>query len=496
MGCFLNCRKDLINEQGLKIDFLCPECGEISPEISNINVDQKYVEFKCKICAEKGYYSEFFYKDGLRYSCKPKPSEASQEKFLFKESENKSEESEYIKKSSTKNINKDELNESKEMIKLKNEQLKKLIMFNQIILKASEQSQYNYYHLKSIKNILKSLKKEKGRDSNDLKFILTAFNYDIKIAEDAIKKVDDFLGKNEKIERQLERLLLNGKNLKDEYIEYISQIKFNQLKEINLSGNGITNIEPLCNMNLPFLEFLNLSNNQIIDIKPLKEINSKKFNYLFIQNNQIEDIKVLLDGDFPIFEILRLENNDKIKDKDNSKKDLIELIKLYTNHKKILIINNDDIKKYNIDYKEDMKEIEVSNEKDGDLVLKYLFINIPSNNKIKKLTLIENKIQDPSILNRIQFDFLEELNLGYNNIKNLNFLKGMKAKSLNKLYLEKNDFNDLSVLYNIKKFFNKIKEIYLDEDSFNPNDSKFMHLKQTLKNEKIDLNLIKIILNN
>ena len=496
MGCFLNCRKDLINEQGLKIDFLCPECGEISPEISNINVDQKYVEFKCKICAEKGYYSEFFYKDGLRYSCKPKPSEASQEKFLFKESENKSEESEYIKKSSTKNINKDELNESKEMIKLKNEQLKKLIMFNQIILKASEQSQYNYYHLKSIKNILKSLKKEKGRDSNDLKFILTAFNYDIKIAEDAIKKVDDFLGKNEKIERQLERLLLNGKNLKDEYIEYISQIKFNQLKEINLSGNGITNIEPLCNMNLPFLEFLNLSNNQIIDIKPLKEINSKKFNYLFIQNNQIEDIKVLLDGDFPIFEILRLENNDKIKDKDNSKKDLIELIKLYTNHKKILIINNDDIKKYNIDYKEDMKEIEVSNEKDGDLVLKYLFINIPSNNKIKKLTLINNKIQDPSILNRIQFDFLEELNIGYNNIKNLNFLKGMKAKSLNKLYLEKNDFNDLSVLYNIKKFFNKIKEIYLDEDSFNPNDSKFMHLKQTLKNEKIDLNLNKIILNN
>ena len=496
MGCFLNCRKDLINEQGLKIDFLCPECGEISPEISNINVDQKYVEFKCKICAEKGYYSEFFYKDGLRYSCKPKPSEASQEKFLFKESENKSEESEYIKKSSTKNINKDELNESKEMIKLKNEQLKKLIMFNQIILKASEQSQYNYYHLKSIKNILKSLKKEKGRDSNDLKFILTAFNYDIKIAEDAIKKVDDFLGKNEKIERQLERLLLNGKNLKDEYIEYISQIKFNQLKEINLSGNGIKNIEPLCNMNLPFLEFLNLSNNQIIDIKPLKEINSKKFNYLFIQNNQIEDIKVLLDGDFPIFEILRLENNDKIKDKDNSKKDLIELIKLYTNHKKILIINNDDIKKYNIDYKEDMKEIEVSNEKDGDLVLKYLFINIPSNNKIKKLTLINNKIQDPSILNRIQFDFLEELNIGYNNIKNLNFLKGMKAKSLNKLYLEKNDFNDLSVLYNIKEFFNKIKEIYLGDDSFNPNDSKFIHLKQTLKNEKIDLNLIKIILNN
>jgi len=61
-----------------------------------------------------------------------------------------------------------------------------------------------------------------------------------------------------KINRQEEILILNGRELNDENIIFISLIKFNQLKDIDLSYNEITNIEPLCNINLLFLELLNL----------------------------------------------------------------------------------------------------------------------------------------------------------------------------------------------------------------------------------------------
>ena len=493
MGCKLFDKKKFMNEEEdlKKVEFLCPECGEISPEISNFYIDQKYVEFKCKICAEKVYFSEFFYnkksEDGklLSFSCKPKPSSSNQqdEKFLFKESIIKPEEKEESKKSSSKGPSKNDIKKYKEIIKQKNEQLKKIILFNNIILRANEQCQDNYFHLKSLQNLSKTLTNEKERDSNDLKFLLAAFNYEIKISKDAIKKINDFLDNDEKIEnkREEESLLLIGKNLNDEYIKYISKIKFNQLKEINLSGNEIINIEPLCMMNLPFLEFLNLSNNQIENINPLKEINSKNFNFLFIQHNQITDIQLFLDDDFPTFEILRIDNNNI---DENSKKKLIDL---YKKKNLILIINIDDIKKYSIDYKEDMTEIKVENQEEGDLMLKYIFINIPSNNIIKKLKLINNKIEDPSILNRIQFEYLEELDLSLNNIASLNFLKGMKAKNLKELYLEKNKFDDLSALYNIKVSFKYLDKIYLEKDKFNPDEPELKYLKDTLKNNKVEL---------
>ena len=506
MGCIEFPRK--------KVFFLCPECGEISPEISNINVDQKNVELKCKICSENGYSSEDFYNEEnedqtiLSYSCKPKPIEGEiEDKFLLKEFRNETEELKVDKNSSNKIIPEDKLIESIKMIKLKNEQLKKIIQFNNLIIEASERSQNNYLHLKSLKNISSVLKKEKDRDSKDLKFLLTALNYENKASEKAIKKINDFLieqNAKETIGRQGESLLLNDKEINDDLIKTISQIKFNQLKEINLSGNKITNIEPLCYMSLPFLEYLNLSNNQIIDIKPLSEINSKHFKYLFIQNNQIKDIEIFLDDNFPTFDILRIDNNkiDKKKLEENKiKKEIGEnneegyswqmknLIDLYERKNLILIKKIDDIKKYNIDYKENMEELDITGEKKGDLMLKYIFINIPSNNIIRRLKLMNNNIQDPSILNRIQFDLLEELDLNSNKIKNLKFLKGMKAKNLQILHLEENDFDDLTILYNIKKYFKNIREIYLGQNNFNPEESKFNHLKQSLRRIGIRLDL-------
>ena len=107
----------------------------------------------------------------------------------------------------------------------------------------------------------------------------------------------------------------------------LSMIKFNQLKEIDLSENEIIEIEPICNMNLPFLEFLNLSFNKINNIKPLGEMNSKKLKYLFLQNNQIEDIKFVNDWNFPKLRILRLENNNNIQENPDSFKEIVDKYK-------------------------------------------------------------------------------------------------------------------------------------------------------------------------
>jgi Leucine-rich repeat (LRR) protein len=232
-------------------------------------------------------------------------------------------------------------------------------------------------------------------------------------------------------------------------------------------------------MNLPFLEFLNLSNNQIENINPLKEINSKNFNFLFIQNNQITDIQLFLDDDFPTFEILRIDNNNI---DENSKKKLIDL---YKKKNLILIINIDDIKKYSIDYKEDMTEIKVENQEEGDLMLKYIFINIPSNNRITNLKLSGNEIEDPSILNRIQFNCLDELDLSCNNIKNLKFLKKMKAQNLTKLFLDNNKINNISLLYNIKETFSSLEFLTFNDNQCSPKDYRYKNLEMKLKDQNI-----------
>ena len=286
-----------------------------------------------------------------------------------------------------------------------------------------------------------------------------------------------------KMKRQEESLFLSELKLNDENIKYLSLIKFNQLKEIDLSENEIIDIEPLCNMNLPFLEFLNLSYNKIKNIEPLGEIYLNNLKYLFIQNNIIQNIDVLLDPEFPTLEILRLENNKIFEDSQSFRK----LLVLYNNYKNILISNTAQIdgirNKLNINNE---KTIEVGGTAEGDLILKYILIIISSNNKIRKLNLSGNKIEDPSTLNRIIFHFLEELDLSFNNIKNMKFLKGMKAKDLKRLYLDNNYINDLSPLYNIRKYFPHLEVITLENNNFYPDESEYEYLPSGIKFQTSD----------
>ena len=122
------------------------------------------------------------------------------------------------------------------------------------------------------------------------------------------------------------------------------------------------------------------------------------------------------------------------------------MVNKYKKEKIIIITNNkiDEIKNlYNIKYDENTRILELEGvekeekteenlkikEKDvaeeDELILMNLFIIISqrNENRIRKLKLTDCKIKNPSILNRIQFNFLEELDLSKNKISNLKFLK-------------------------------------------------------------------------
>ena len=479
-----------------KDEFLCPNCGKLVTEISNMNVDNKKIEFQCLICGETEYESEFFYNEvnlkeqSIYYYCKPK-NEYGENQYWFKENRNNNERS-TDKKSYLKEVllNR-ELKKYKKIIKQKNKQLNNIIKFNEVLMNTFKKYQNNYFYVKSFNNICKSLQREKLRDSKDLKFLFTALNNEIEISNKAI----DYLLKEKdvKIESQEENLILSQKRLNDVNIRCISFIKFNQLKEIDLSENEIINIDLICNMSLPFLEFLNLSYNKIRNIELLGELNSEKLKYLFFQNNQIKNIKVLNNFDFPILKILRLENN-YIQENDSFK----EIVLNYRKNNKSIITKTkiDEIKKlYNIEYNENTEKVEleeadkleekeeIEEDKEDELILKNLFIIISqkNENRIRTLKLTRNKIKNPSILNRIQFNFLEELDLSSNKITNLKFLKGMKAKSLKRLYLNNNYINDLSLLYNIKEYFPCLECINLDNNNLNPEESNYEYLISYLK---------------
>ena len=485
MGCFNN-----KNRLGFpKIEFLCPECGKLPPEILNINADNKVVGFKCKICAEKEYNSRFFSKieyasdNIINYYCKQRTG--NQDKAWFKE---------YLKQRESltdngtffQNLFSDgDFNKYKEIIRKKNEQLEKIIKFNEILIEESETNQNNYWYLKSLDNICKSLEIEKERELKDLKFLSAVLNNDFEISENGI--VTFLNEKDVNIDRENEYLFLNDKKLNDENIKCIALILFNNLKEIDLSGNEITNIEALCDINLPFLEFLNLSYNKIQDIEPLRERNNKNLKYLFIHNNLIKDITILCDPDFPTLKILTLENN-----KINIQSEQFQnLFNLYNDNRNILVTNIDTIlnKYQNFRYNNKTREIKLEGTNEGDSMLNDLFIIITFNKNyiIKELKLKSNKIEKPSILNIIQFNDLETLDLNINHIKSLDFLKGMKAKELKNLYLDDNYINNLSFLYNtekLKELFPRLKLVSLKNNNFDPNESQYKDILTKILNEK------------
>ena len=110
---------------------------------------------------------------------------------------------------------------------------------------------------------------------------------------------------------------LNGKNIQNIDLSILSNIEFNNLNEINLSHNNLSNIEPL--INFTQLKTIDLSFNKIIDIKGINKIleKNKQIKNINLSYNDINNIEVLKENisEFPRFIEINLDNN-KIIQKD------------------------------------------------------------------------------------------------------------------------------------------------------------------------------------
>ena len=394
----------------------------------------------------------------------------------------------------------EDINKYINIIQEKNKILSDIITFNQIIINTFTKFQNNYYHIMSVINLGKSLEKETQRDTKEINYMIDGLEKSFKIQKEAIETLQKkfrltFNGEEKKLE-------LRERKLGSEGFKLISKINFNQLIDMNISGNGIQNLEPLNNMNLPYLKYCDLSENEIIDIEPIRFLNCKKIRELCLQNNKIKKLSPLLDTDFKELQILRIENNSF----DKSLKEFKQVLKKYTKDVVIYMARTPEEfdKKYNChickDFDKTLKNIDtveimnLSSIKGGDEMIKELYLIIPYKNKIKKLCLDNNKIENISLLSRIPLPKIQVLDLSMNDITNLNFLNDMKLDNLKEIYLNDNKINDIYPLINLRCNNEKDKNvdgliISLKGNNLKVDDKQSKMVAQTLIERNVTLDL-------
>ena len=120
----------------------------------------------------------------------------------------------------------------------------------------------------------------------------------LKITKDDFQVYERLKAFNEEYSTNIEdiddkEIIINKKNLDNEGLKLLSEIKFTNLKILSLQQNKITDIKSLENFEFKNLEKLDLGYNKIKDIKPLDKIEFKKLKELNLCCAEISDIKIL-----------------------------------------------------------------------------------------------------------------------------------------------------------------------------------------------------------
>ena len=369
-----------------------------------------------------------------------------------------------------------------ENIKEKNNKLADTIRVRSTIINSYQNHKNNYNYIKSINNLARSILSGKKIKDEYSKNIFNIFERKLKDQEKYIKELQK---KRIFLDGKEDKLNLRKREIDDETLNLISKIQFQKLKEINLSDNQITNIEPLYYMNLNNVEKIDLSFNKIENIEIFKELKLPKLKEICLQNNQINNFNPIIDSGISLeFERLRIEkeNNDIIKDFGAFKEKLFKKYKNLDLFYKAVTMEAFK-EKYGVPID---VEIDLSDKRAGNIVLEELY-NIIGNLefkekaiKIKKLILRNNNIDDCSLLSKIHLIHLRELDLSVNKIKNLDFLANMKLPKLEKLFLDNNYINNLSPLIKVKEIrslndeTSYLKVISLKKNNFVPKEVKYV----------------------
>ena len=191
------------------------------------------------------------------------------------------------------------------------------------------------------------------------------------------------------------------KNGGNELLQNISNLNFNELEELKLFHNKISDINPLKSMKLENLHSLHLYHNLITDISPLQVCNLEQLQNLYLQYNNIRDISPLSKLNCTQLKILYLDNNQ-----------IVDISPL-------------------------------SNVKFYDLEM---------------LTLHKNKIKNISVFEHVLFKKLKKLSLHYNDITDISILSKFRFFELESLWIYKNKFS----YENNEKIIKNLKEVYPD----------------------------------
>ena len=144
----------------------------------------------------------------------------------------------------------------------------------------------------------------------------------------------------------------------------------------------------------------------------------------------------------------------------------IENFKIYETLKEF----NEQLKLTIIDI--DIKELDLTNKNIGNKELEFLKnINFK---ELQKLDLSDNEISDIKVLENVNFKELQTLQLSDNNISDIKVLENVNFKELQKLILFKNKITDIKILEKVK--FEKLEIIELGINNISNIDIKELDL--------------------
>jgi Leucine-rich repeat (LRR) protein len=300
---------------------------------------------------------------------------------------------------------------------------------------------------------------ENSRNSEELNFIFEQLKLKIKNREEAIKAFNEkfkmcFSGKEEK-------LSLQKIGLEDEDLKTLSQVGFSNLKEIDISENNINDISCLKDINMSNVELLKMNDNKIRNINVFTQINAPKLEVLELQNNKIQSASPLLKSEFPSLQLLRIEDNNELE---KSIDEFNQLLKKYT--KKLIYKTytfEDFNKKYECQLDKKSKEIKLADSKQGNEILKDLYILSSKYEKTERLILSNNNIDDIGLLSKMQFINLKTLDLSLNQIKSIEPLSKMRLDNLKALFFKGNAISDFTPL--ISSNFKKLQYVDISDNN-------------------------------
>ena len=350
--------------------YTCSECNLI-PEILNINYDTKEIEFRCEIHGDIKIHLVDFFKRELNYECQICNSEKfkkeidSQEfSFCFDcgkvigtnclnkhkkehkyivpikemhlrnlhsldnlpEENDGSNQIETILPDKTQNENEEDPEEIEEkkmfeykpsekdinIIKDKNIELRNkikslrvMLKINNILLNTYKKHPENYYNNKNITNVANSIingskSKKDGKDSNvRMK----------KIERVLLGIINSKLGTN--LNGNETNIDLSNKSIGNNEFRLLSCISFNNLGELDLQNNKISDIDTLTVFNAPKLKKLDLSSNQITNVNCFKSAAQgfPNLEILLLDSNRINNVNMLNEKLFPKIKQISSNNN-------------------------------------------------------------------------------------------------------------------------------------------------------------------------------------------